>query len=612
MTAAVAPAPSMFAVFRKRDFTLLWLAQLVSTAGSALTMLAAGIFVWRVTESTLAVSLTLIVTALPSLIVGLLAGVYVDRHDRRAIMIVTCLVQAVIVGSLAVVIGIEAIALAALYVLTLLDAGVKQFFDPAHDSLIPEIASEEELAAANSFLSIASFGSTAIGFAGAGLLAGTVGLQWAFLLDAASFLFAAGCIALMGRYVMPQPDDEASVGVIVANLRAGLSTLAGTPVIRSIFVVAAIYFFAVGIWNVMLLPFSIKVLGASEFQYGLQEALTSVGFVFGSFFMARFSRLLPEPAWMAVAMAAMGVCSFLYGISSQVGAAVLIVTISGFANAPSAIARSTLLQRTTPRDMRGRVFSAFYVLRDIVFVVGMAAAGLADVIGIRTMIFVSAIMILAAAGFVLIAPGLSVATWRAAGTRLREAEAMPVLAASPARAATMADFDRLVGRLTAFGRLSPAQRQAFVSEATVRQVPGGTRIVEHGETASSAYFILDGETTAGIPVEDGYRGLSTMTSGDFFGEIAALTGSPRTADVVADVDTTLLEVPADALRATMVVPEVNRVVLSTMTSRLQRTEAADLPRLAGIDQADLRDLRTPRPQVEALPRSYDTHEGTVL
>ena len=55
----------------------------------------------------------------------------------------------------------------------LLNAGVKQFFDPAYDRLIPEMARDEELAAANAFLSIASFGSTAIGFAGAGLLAGT-------------------------------------------------------------------------------------------------------------------------------------------------------------------------------------------------------------------------------------------------------------------------------------------------------------------------------------------------------------------------------------------------------------------------------------------------------
>jgi CRP-like cAMP-binding protein len=142
-------------------------------------------------------------------------------------------------------------------------------------------------------------------------------------------------------------------------------------------------------------------------------------------------------------------------------------------------------------------------------------------------------------------------------------------------------------------------------------VPEGTRIVEHGDAATSAYFVLDGSTTAGVPVEDGYRGLSTMAAGDFFGEIAALTGSLRTADVVADVDTTLLEVPAEALRATMVVPEIQRVVLATMTSRLQRTEAADLPRLAAIDQADLRDLRTPRPQVEALPRTYDQHGGVA-
>src|SRR6187401_1307189 len=221
MTAAVAPAPSMFAVFRKRDFSLLWLAQLVSTAGSALTDLAAGIYVWRATESALAVGLTLIVTAIPSLVVGLLAGVYVDRHDRKRIMIVTCLVQAVTVGLIAFVIGLDAIALPGLYVLLLLNAGVKQFFDPAHDSLIPEIASDEELAAANSFLSIASFGSTAVGFAGAGLLAGTVGLQWAFIIDAATFLFAAGCISLMGRYPMPTPDEEASVAVIAANLKSG-------------------------------------------------------------------------------------------------------------------------------------------------------------------------------------------------------------------------------------------------------------------------------------------------------------------------------------------------------------------------------------------------------
>jgi CRP-like cAMP-binding protein len=601
MTVAAAAAPSMFAVFRRRDFALLWIAQLVSTAGSALTDLAAGIYVWRATESALAVGLTLIVTAIPSLVVGLLAGVYVDRHDRKRIMIVTCLIQAVTVGLIAVVIGIDAIALPGLYVLLLVNAGIKQFFDPAHDSLIPEIASDAELAAANSFLSIASFGSTAIGFAGAGLLAGSVGLQWAFIIDALSFVFAAGCIAFMGNYAMPAPEEDASVAVIVSNLKSGMTVLFGTPIIRSLFIVGAFMFFSFGRWNVLLLPFTLKTLNATEFQYGLQEGLTSVGFVAGSFFMARFSSKLPEPAWIVLAMTGMGICGVLYGLSTHIGVAILLVMVSGFFNAPSSVARSVLLQRNTPREMRGRVFSSFYVMRDVVFLFGMAGAGLADVVDIRLLIVAASSLLFVSAGFTLVAPGLAVSTWGAASARLRGATAAPALAAATARAATPADFDRLAGRLGVFTRLSPDQRSAFVRAATVLDIAEGTRIIEHGDAATSAYFILDGSTTAGIPVEDGYSGLSTMTAGDFFGEIGALTGSRRTADVVADVDSTLLEVPADALRATMEVPEISNVVLSTISNRLQRTEAADLPRLAGIDQDDLRDLRTPRPAVEAQP-----------
>ena len=608
MTAAAA-APSMFAVFRKRDFSLLWLAQLVSTAGSSLTDLAAGIWVYRETQSALAVGLTLMATAFPSLLVGLLAGVYVDRHDRKRILIVTCLIQSVIVTMIAFVIGIEAIAVVGLYALLLINAGVKQFFDPAHDSLIPEMASDEELLSANSFLSIASFGSTAIGFAAAGLLASTVDLYWAFIIDAGTFLFSAACIALMGRYPMPKPEEDASVAVVVANLKEGFAVLWGTQIIRSLFGVGALMFFAFGLWNVLLLPMSIKVLGATEFEYGLQEGLTSVGFVIGSFFMARFGRILPEPAWLAVAMFAMGIAGVLYGSATSVPIAILLVTISGFFNSPSSVARSTLLQRNTPREMRGRVFSAFYVMRDVIFLFGMAGAGLADIIDIRLMIIFSSVLVIGSGLFALVAPGLGIATWRAAGARLAAAGASPGLATFPVRSATLADFDRLAARIGPLALLTPEQRAAFVRNATIREVPAGTQIVQHGDLASSAYFILDGSAAAGIPTGDGYRGLSTMSAGDFFGEIAALTGSARTADVIADSDATLLEVPAETLRATMVVPEIQKLIHTTITTRLLRTESADLPRLAGVDQASLRDLRTPRPSVDTLQRTYTEGEG---
>lgn len=519
-------------------------------------------------------------------------------------MWMTCLIQSVIVAGLAVVIGIDAIAIPGLYALLLINAGVKQFFDPAYDSLIPEMATDEELAAANSFLSIASFGSTAIGFAAAGLLASTVDLYWAFIIDSASFLVCAGLIFAMGRYPMPVPEEDATVGVIVANLKSGFGTLWGTPVIRSLFVVGALMFFSFGLWNVLLLPFSIETLGATEFEYGLQEGLTSVGFVIGSFFMARFANRLAEPIWVIIGMVGMGAAGLVYGLATSIPLAIVMVMLSGFFNSPTSVARAVLLQRATPRDMRGRVFSAYYVMRDIVFLLGMAAAGLADVVDIRALLVFSALLLFVSAAFTVVAPGIGYRTWGAASARLTASEAAPAFALVPVRAATIADFDRLAVRLGTLTRLSPEQRATFVRDATIREVPAGTRIVENGDTASSAYFVLEGSTTAGVPEEGGYRGLSTMRAGDFFGEIAALTGSPRTADVVADTDTTLLELPAESLRATMVVPEFQRLVFSTLTSRLMRTEAADLPRLAGVDQESLRDLRTPRPAVEALPKSY--------
>jgi len=145
------------------------------------------------------------------------------------------------------------------------------------------------------------------------------------------------------------------------------------------------------------------------------------------------------------------------------------------------------------------------------------------------------------------------------------------------------------------------RRSAFLAGATVAKAAPGEAILKVGEPGDAAYFVLGGKAVAGLPEENGYRSLSAMGPGDFFGEIAALTGSRRTANVVAEEPTTLLEVPAANLRAVMDVPALSSLFLSTLTERLIRTQGADRPRLAGNDQEALRDLRTPRPTVEALP-----------
>src|SRR5512136_500347 len=194
LAVATPSVPSPFAVFRNRSFTLMWSGQLVSTAGSALTSLAASILIFRLTGSALSVGLMLMATAVPTLLVGLIAGVFVDRYDRKRIMIGANLIRAVLVFLIPFLIPLN---IAWLYVIVALSSAVGQFFDPAHESVLPEIASEEELAAANSMMAISSFGSTAIGFAASGLIASQFPIQWCFYLDALSFIFSAVCILLI-------------------------------------------------------------------------------------------------------------------------------------------------------------------------------------------------------------------------------------------------------------------------------------------------------------------------------------------------------------------------------------------------------------------------------
>src|SRR4029078_11773890 len=99
-------------------------------------------------------------------------GVFVERFDRTKIVLASDLLRAGIVVLIPVsfdVLGPDG-GMVAMYGLLFLSATVRRFFDPAWDSVLPEIASEEELSKANSFLAISSFGSTAVGFAAAGFL----------------------------------------------------------------------------------------------------------------------------------------------------------------------------------------------------------------------------------------------------------------------------------------------------------------------------------------------------------------------------------------------------------------------------------------------------------
>ncbi len=585
-TTALTATASPFAIFRKRNFTLLWTGQLVSTIGSSLTSLAASILVYRLTNSAASVGLMLMATAAPSLVLGLFAGVFVDRFDRKRIMVATDLVRALVV---LVIPFLVAQNILWLYLLVMIEASVTTFFDPAHSSVLPETATDQELAAANSMMAISSFGATAVGFAASGLIASAFPIEWAFYADAATFVFSAVCIALL-RLPKIKAEGKTTITTVFRNMKSGFGFLFRTPILRSIYILSPLISLSFGLWNSLLLPFARQVLHATEFEYGLQEGLTSVGFVIGSLVMARISSRLREGQWLVIAYFGIGIVCAFYSMLSSIGIAIGIVMVCGFLNAPAGIARSIIIQRNTPREMRGRVASVFFVTRDVAFLVGMASAGLADLWGPRVLMMSAGILVLVPGALALVLPGLGqpAAEWRRMVGLLR--------AAAPAkmgggRPATLADFDLLVGKVPTLSALPKKDRRELMRQSCVFAVPAGETIVDCGDKSDEVYFILSGRAIAGIEERGRYRSLETMEPGDFFGEIAALMGTPRTANVVADDTTTLLQMPATAFRTMIQNPQVSQLVHAKFFERMSRTNIGELPRFATLDQQALKELR---------------------
>lgn len=594
---ALSPAkpPSPFAVFHHRAFVLLWTAQLVSTSGSALTALAASIFVYRLTGSAFNVGLMMMATAVPSLFVGLIAGVFVDRWDRKRIMVATDVSRAVLVLLIPVLLPYS---VGCLYVIVAVSSAIGQFFEPAHASTLPEVATDDQLTAANALMQISAFGASAVGFAASGLIAALYSVEWAFYLDGVSFLVSATCIALT-RLPHGRTAVETQVTTVFRNLRAGMRHLFATPILRSLFLSCVPAFLGVGLLNAVLLPFMLRALGATEFEYGLVEALSSAGFVAGALLMARLGDRLHEGQWIAISYLSIGVGCALLAFSTNVPVAVLLYTVCGLVNAPNYVGRSLIIQRHTTRDLRGRVNSAFLVLRNVVFLIGMAAAGLADTVGVRVVYVGGALIVFLAGLLVLGLPGLGqpAAEWRRALQLLRGAATAPGLGRG--RAAMVSDVDVLARQVPAFATLSMRQRHDLTAQTRVHEVPSGTTIVRRGETSSDAYCILAGRAVAGREEAGQYRELEPLSAGDFFGEIAALTNLPRTANVVAEQPLTLLQIPAATLRDLLQDEQLNQLFLTRMTERMLRMNMLDVPRFGGLSQSVLRDLRLPDDQTAA-------------
>jgi MFS family permease len=394
MTDAARPAMGTRDVLRIPAFRRLWLAQAISDAGDGLTLLTLMLLVNELTGSTLALAVVSIALAIPPLTIGLVAGTYADRFDRRRIMIVADLLRAVVVLGFILVGSADLVPL--LVVLAFVQASIGTFFTPARGALMPRVVPAEGLLVANSITQATRVIAGVIGTALAGVIVGVAGVTWpAFVVDAITFLASAalvtGVAADLGRPATGAAHPGASTRGAVAE---GLRVVAGSRVLWTTLLALAISMFGLGAVNVLFLPLLVTVLEVNPAWLGAVELAQSASMILAAGLVAVLAARLRPTTIVTVGILAAGVLVGLTGAATSVWHVIVLLFGIGWFITPLQASVVTIMQVNVPDAARGRVMSTLQASMSGASVASMALAGVfGDLLGIREVFFAAAVIV---------------------------------------------------------------------------------------------------------------------------------------------------------------------------------------------------------------------------
>jgi MFS family permease len=338
-----------------RDYRWLWAGQAVSGIGSQVTRLALPYQVYVLTGSTLAIAALTAVQLIPILIFSLGAGSVADAVDRRRLLLVTQVGLMACSAALAwlALTPTPAPPLLALFVVAFIAAGLASIDQPARSSAVPRLVPAERLPAAIALGQLNFQIASVIGPAVAGVLIATIGLVGAYALDVVSF--AASFVGLLAIAPIAPLRSAARPGL--AAVREGLRFALRRRVILSTFVIdldAMIFGMPTSLFPVLALD----VFHAGPTGLGLLGAAPAVGALLGALLSGWVSSVRRVGQAVIVAVAIWGVAITLFGLSTfSFLLALVFLAVAGAADVLSAVFRSTIVQLTTPDELRGRVSS---------------------------------------------------------------------------------------------------------------------------------------------------------------------------------------------------------------------------------------------------------------
>ncbi|GHO75836.1 MFS transporter [Ktedonobacter sp. SOSP1-85] len=392
----------MFTALRKRDFALLWLGQIVSLSGDWLLLLALPFYIYQLTGSVLQTGIMYMIEMLPRILLGSLAGVFVDRWDRRWTMIIADLSRAAVLLLILLVHTQNLIWV--IYVAVACQAIISQFFTPASMALIPTLVGEKDLIGANSLSSFSEALTRLIGPPLGGILYAWLSTTGVVVADSATYLFSALMIALIAvpaRATALQPDAVVSVGEATKNVlrewRSGLGIVKRDDVILGIFLTMSVLMIGQGVLNVMLVPLTEKVLHGGSVTLGWIITAQGVGSLLGALLVGQVSKIVRPVVLAVLALVATGSAILIITHYPHLLISLLLIGIVGVFIVGLMVTTQTLLQIKVEDSYRGRVFGAFETLLSIAMFAGLIlATGVGDRLSTVTLLDISGILTLLA------------------------------------------------------------------------------------------------------------------------------------------------------------------------------------------------------------------------
>jgi MFS family permease len=349
----------VFAALRFRNFRLLWFGLIVSFSGTFMQQAA---ILWHVSllappgRKGLALGLVGLVRVVPIVLFSLVAGTAADVFDRRKLMLATQIGGVLVASTLAALAFAGVTALWPIYLLAAIGASVGAFDPPARHSLVPMLVPVEHLPNALTLNSVMAQTASVAGPALAGPIIAVGHVGWAYLCNAASFLFVV--VALLKMRDVPATDRSsahAGGGMSFAAARAGLRFVFNQPMIRSTMLLD---FFATFFSSAMaLLPiFAQDVLHVGPRGYGWLYAAPAVGAMMASAAMLPVAhRIGRQGPTLVAAVVVYGAWTVMFGVSGAFWLSFACLALSGASDAVSMVIRNIVRQMETPDAMRGRM-----------------------------------------------------------------------------------------------------------------------------------------------------------------------------------------------------------------------------------------------------------------